>query len=234
MAVRTNLSRVDSFSKRSRYHDQIALPAVKELFLEEYSLTGHVIGAEIDYEALRESLRANLDLMSLKFRYRPDILFTSSNPKVPALLAEIKCEVSGYNNWAIEFFSYLAAKEWDAPQKNVIYIFVEIDGESEEITKMDACWCNSVRFPLQIKMPTGHRDYHKNKEWVKENYPHVLIDDKYARNGGGSGTPFFTIPKASNYLKGIELFMTDTFGFEVKESDEESIPVQLSFLQVNQ
>lgn len=213
----------NSFPKRNHYHDQIALPAAKAAF-EPYGLIGHTIGTEIDYDLLRRELRANLDLTSLKFRYRPDLLLTSSNSKVPALLAEIKCELGRYSNWSIEFLSFIAAQEWDYERRNVIYVFAEIDPTTERIVELKSCWHGNIPFPREVLLPRAY-DYDQKFSYIKTHYPGTFPRPINSTNG--SGTPYFLVSKKSGFIKPFDVFMNDTFGFEVESIKEFE---QLSFL----
>lgn len=209
---------MDSFGTRSHDHDQIAIPFVLGE-LSKYGLVGIKHGVEIHDKILQQTLQRlgrNSD-MALRDRYKPDLYIVpmpDKKLKIPPLLCEVKCKNIKYDNFAIEFDSYCAAKIWDIGQKSVIYAFVRIEGQIPKDVRV--CWVNDIAEPKLVEIPRRF-DFDKNILELRARYPNTLFNSTVHLNG--SGTPYFLISQYTYYLKSLDVFIKDNF-----------VPKQLGFL----
>ncbi len=186
----------DNFHNRTWVHDNIAVPAMEEDFLSA-GYKSFVSGIEFDDPELKQMLRNQQDLTSMRIRYKPDRILV--HPKDGSLMCEIKSESQGYNNFAIEFNSYAMVIEWGKMNK-ILYAFANINETRN--CKMTYTWAENIKLPSTVIVP-NRSDANVNKQWIKKKFPTILI--KHVQHRGGSGTPYFLVPKNASYMLNFAL-----------------------------
>lgn len=178
-------------------HDKEAVLLVAEHFCV-YGFLSYAIGTELDDPQARKALLSQHDSTSIMLRYRPDRFFTKNGNR--SVLCEVKCEYAGYSNFAVEFDSFTASKQWNTGDKHVMYAFVDL-----QTREIKSCWANNVPMPVVVYVPmrNGWNETHNR---LKREYPGIRLDPKPHKFG--SGTPYFLLPKAANYLVNFDQFIS--------------------------
>lgn len=186
-----------SFRQRIRQHDEVAIPIVVERF-KLFGFECFVTGTEVDSRELQLALRAQHDDTSLMMRFRPDRILISRGNR--SLLCEVKSENKGYRNFAIEVESYIAAILWNTASRNVMHALVDLSNNDLVI----CCWLNEIPKPKLIKIPR-RRGFPRAIGRVRQRFPDIPFETTEWK--GGSGTPYFLLPKSSSFLTEFNAFV---------------------------
>jgi hypothetical protein len=186
----------DTFTGRARQHDDQAVGLVKAIF-SKYGFLGFRIGAEIDHKNHWSLLTAQADPTSIMLRFRPDLVLVK--PGVRTVMCEVKSEAQGYVNFAVEFNSWRAATIWNRSGRHVMYALVDLRDE-----RVSACWADDIPRPATVRVPRRW-DWEKHKSFLQRGAPWANLE--VVNHAGGSGTPYFLIPKAADYLRPVERFI---------------------------
>ena len=182
---------------RMKVHDKIGFPAAWNA-LEKKGYTLELAGQERYSDNFRNILSQNSDLTSIHLRWHPDIEATKNGKSV---LCEVKTHDITHRdtgNYAVEADSYKAAKMLAIP---VIYIFVEVADGVIVILR----WCCSDDItPSVIRIPDRF-DFERKREELKTYFSDTVRFEAWPHSGG-SGTPYFLVPKRSDYIKGWNSF----------------------------
>lgn len=183
-----------TFNSRSKKHDQIAIPHTIEQ-LKKYGFTNIVTqGHEYDKDDLRNLLAKRRDTISLLKRFKPDVIAIKNDE---IMFCEIKSEQNGYNNYAIEFDSFISIKE-HSKTGPALYSFVTIDPHEQNVSGSKVCSASNIPYPSRISVPMRF-DYELTVAYIKDNWPDTAIT--YREHQGGSGTAYFLIPKSDKILE---------------------------------
>lgn len=181
---------------RKDQHDTAGVPLVCAVFLE-YGFTGYAFGAEAGNASFHRAVQAQTDPTSLLLRFRPDRAFVRTGLR--SLLCEIKTEGHDSPNFALELDSWQAARQWNAAYEHVAFVFVDLRcGEAV------ACWATMIPMPQKVYVPRRF-DFIQQRERVAREMPAARLCDCTHR--GGSGTPFFLVPKAAAFLRPLRSFL---------------------------
>lgn len=196
---------MNKFTDRASKHDAEALPLVIESFAR-YDFGCHIMGTEIDNPEARAALTAQSDSTSIMLRYRPDRFFTQKGNR--SVLCEVKSEYQGYTNFAIEFDSFAATKQWNASGRHVMYALVDlIKGH------ISCCWAGDIPAPTKVFVPRREWDYENTLARLTRENPEVNFISRPYSNG--SGTAYFLLSKIHKSLKPFDVFV-----------EHELIPIQ--------
>ncbi|MDK2856734.1 MAG: hypothetical protein PWQ86_1947 [Bacillota bacterium] len=174
---------VCGFSGRSGQHEAAA--KLVESALEAMGFRLFSFGVELNPE-LAKILRSLQNGTSRMLRYRPDRV--AVHPGRGSLLVEIKSEKGASPNFAVEFDAWDAAREWNQEARRVLYVFVTLaDG------MVLASWPDDLA-PTKIFVPRSE-DWKRISERASAVCPSAVL--KHLPESRGSGTAFFTVPKAA-------------------------------------
>jgi hypothetical protein len=183
-----------TYKDRVKAHDILALPAVDYLF----SLMGYShfeLGIEREKKKFRDALKNRNDPQALKIRFSPDRLYSKNNQNI--VICEVKSEYSQWPNFSIEFDSYLQAVKYS--EDGYLYAFVDI-------SKWDDYFSCQVSFSRIENIPTiqefivpkHHHFWESFAIRIKKEFPDIKIH--LQDNSKGSGTPYFLLPKQSDFM----------------------------------
>lgn len=170
------------FSGRAEQHEAAAKlveSALKALGFQLFSF-----GVELNPE-LAGILRNLRNGTSRMLRYRPDRV--AVHPARGSLLVEIKSEKGASPNFAIEFDAWDAAREWNQETRRVLYVFAT---PADQMVL--ASWPDDLA-PATVFVPRSE-DWKRVSERVSALCPSAVL--RHLPESRGSGTAFFTVPKA--------------------------------------
>jgi hypothetical protein len=169
---------------------------VKEIFLR-HGFYGFRIGTETDDKRCWELLSMQSDPTSLMLRFRPDLL--QIKPRARTVLCEVKSEAKGYQNFAVEFDSWMSSIMWNRSGHHVMYAFVDLSRES-----VSACWADDIPRPFIVRVPR-RQNWEKHVSRLKQEAPWAQLQLVPYTNG--SGTPYFLLHKEIKCLQPLEYFI---------------------------
>jgi len=178
----------NDFEQRNGEHER-AFCLVRNGF-DLYGFQCYIVGAESDVSALQDALRQQDDDVSILWRYRPDLLIVK--PGDLAVLCELKSDADGHKNFAIEADSLLSAKEW-AQIVPVMYAFVDV-----EERRVTCAWATDIPVPKMVFVPTMRQEWQDDIQRLQGKWPDTEFIPK--SDNGGSGTPYFLLPKDDRRL----------------------------------
>jgi hypothetical protein len=188
--------KVSTFVERAQQHDERAISLVDMIF-SRYGFSGFRIGAETDSQDCWELLLAQSDPTSIMLRFRPDRV--QIKPGARAVLCEVKSEAQGHPNFAIEFYSWLAATMWNRSGHHVMYALADLRSG-----KVSACWAEDIPPPFVVRVPRRwDHGKHISRLQREAHWAELLL----VEHKGGSGTPYFLVPKNSEYLWPLDMFI---------------------------
>jgi hypothetical protein len=188
--------KVSTFVERAKQHDELAVSLVEMIF-SQYGFSGFRIGTETDSQDCWNFLLTQSDPTSIMLRFRPDRV--QVKPGVRTVLCEVKSEAQGRPNFAIEFYSWQAATMWNRSGRHVMYAMVDVQNE-----KVFACWAENIPSPHIIRVPKRW-DFEKHMQQLQREAPWAELLP--VEHTGGSGTPYFLVPKNSKYLWPLDAFI---------------------------
>jgi len=182
---------------RMELHDKIGYLAVC-VALEEKGYAVERTGMERYSDETIDKLSQNSDSTSTFLRWHPDIAAIGNGKSHLCEVKTVDVTRRDTGNWAIEADSYKAAKMFVIP---VIYIFVDVvNGQAISIK-----WCQSDDITPSVITIPDRFNFEQKRDELKIYFSDGVRFEPRPHNGG-SGTPYFLIPKRSDYIKGWNSF----------------------------
>ncbi len=186
-----------SFPSRAKPHDR-AMECISSLMLlVDFESAGRR-GIEMDDEYTQWLLRQQYDDVSTDYRWQADQLFT--RPGDRSVYCDVKTSGSTRDSFYMEADSYRALRRCDSNGQRVFVAFV--NPHSYDIC---ACWCSEIPEPFNIRIARWSEKKWEHYHRMKQYWPCANV--KFVPVNGGSGTPFFLIPKTSWFLTPIDEFL---------------------------
>ena len=182
---------------RMEVHDKIGFPAAWNA-LEQKGYTLCRTGMERYSDEAIDKLSRNSDITSVLLRWHPDIAAVKDGN---SHLCEVKTNDITHRdtgNYAIEADSYRAAKMFVIP---IIYIFVEVAEEAVVVIR----WCCSDDIEPSVIRITDRFNFEQKRDKLRPYFSDTVRFESWPHSGG-SGTPYFLVPKRSGYIKGWNSF----------------------------
>jgi hypothetical protein len=183
-----------TYQDRVKAHDILALPAVDYLF----SLMGYShfeLGIEREKKKFRDALKNRNDPQALKIRFSPDRLYSKNDQNI--VICEVKSEYSQWSNFSIEFDSYLQAVKYS--EDGYLYAFVDIS-KWDDYFSCQVFFSRIEDIPIiqEFIVPKHHPLWELFVARIKKDFPATNIS--FRDNSKGSGTPYFLLPKRSDFM----------------------------------
>ncbi len=190
------------FRGRAAIHDYLVSVAKSQL--KELGFSSSAIGTEHDDNEYRQYAQMVNDPAMRAIRYRPDGIAFNPNSR-QSFLFELKWAKEEYFNYSIEFESFEAIRDNWANQR-MLYVFADVRIDFIEkiwslIDPLKSCWYSSLDNPAIVYVPRVN-DWETKKAELNHRNPNILFKD--CDHTGGSGTPYFLIPKLSNSFQTLE------------------------------
>lgn len=189
----------DTWGGRLKQHDELAL-SILEKELNKHQIVLIRDGYETNNE-LKAHLLQYIDPTSKFIRARPDLIGVVSYKKTCNFMLELKSGDLRYPNFSVEADAFNNSRKYATQHDDVLAVTAFVDISTKDCK---AAWTLDIK-PWKIRVPNRPSDGVQNYKRMKSLFDNVEMCDYR----GGSGTPYFLVPKNAKYLKPLSLFIKD-------------------------